>query len=49
MPLNDDLVKILRKTYEPSMLINMRFRGNDIAFKTDKNGNAVLLFTGKLK
>jgi hypothetical protein len=49
MPLNDDLIKILRKTYEPSMLINMRFRENDIVFKTDKDGNAVLLFIGKLK
>jgi hypothetical protein len=49
MPLNDDLIKILRKTHEPSVLINMRFRGNDIAFKTDKDGNAVLLFIGILK
>lgn len=49
MPLNDDLIKILCKTYEPSALINMRFKGNDIAFKTDKDGNAVLLFIGKLK
>jgi len=49
MALNEKLIKILRKTYEPSTLINMRFKENDIAFKTDKEGNAVLLFIGKLK
>jgi hypothetical protein len=49
MSLRDELIKILRKPYEPSTLINMRFKGNDIAFKTDKDGNAILLFIGKLK
>jgi len=49
MALNDDLIKTLRKSYEPAAMISMCFKGNDIAFKTDKDGNAVLLFIGKLK
>jgi len=49
MALNDDLIKTLRKSYEPAEMISMRFKGNDIAFKTDKDGNAILLFIGKLK
>jgi len=49
MALNEDIVKMLGKKYEPSAMINMRIKGNDIAYKTDKSGNAVLLFIGKLK
>jgi hypothetical protein len=49
MALNADLIKTLRKSYEPAAMISMRFKGNDIAFKTDKDGNVVLLFIGKLK
>jgi hypothetical protein len=47
MKLGDDLQKKLGKVYEPSAFIRMKFRGNDIAFKTDDKGNAVLLFLGK--
>jgi hypothetical protein len=47
MKLNEDLQKKLSKRYEPSSMINMKFRSNDVAFKTDNNGNAVLLFIGK--
>jgi hypothetical protein len=43
----DDLLKKLNKIYEPSAFIQMKFRGNDVAFKTDEKGNAVLLFIGK--
>ena len=49
MPLSDDLIKMLQKKYEPSTMINMRFKGNDIAFRTDKQGNAILFFIGKQK
>ena len=28
-------------------MINMRFKGNDVSFKTDAEGNPVLLFIGK--
>jgi hypothetical protein len=47
MKLNEDLQKKLSKLYEPSSMMNMKFRGNDVAFKTDKDGNAVLLFIGR--
>ena len=33
--------------YEPSTMINMRFKGNDVSFKTDEEGNPILLFIGK--
>jgi hypothetical protein len=47
MKLSDDLVKKLSKKYEPATLIHDHFRGNDIAFKTDGDGNAIQLFVGK--
>lgn len=47
MPLSEDLVKKLSKKYEPSSMVEMRFRGNDVAFKTDEEGNPVLLFLGR--
>jgi hypothetical protein len=47
MKLSEDLVKKLQKKYEPSTMVNLRYKGNDIAFKTDKDGNAVQLFVGK--
>jgi len=48
MKLNDDLIKKLAKTYEPSAFIHDTFRGNDIAFKTDAAGNPIQLFVGRL-
>lgn len=47
MRLNDDLLKILSKTYEKSSLINSSYKRNDISFKTDAEGNPVLFFIGK--
>ncbi len=47
MKLADELQKKLSKLYEPSALVQMKFRGNDITFKTDEKGNPVLLFIGK--
>lgn len=47
MKLNDDLIKKLGKTYEPAAMVDMHFRGKDLSFKTDKEGNPVLLFIGK--
>lgn len=49
MKLSDELVKKLSKKYDPSTTIQDRFRGNDMAFKTDADGNAVLLFLGRLQ
>lgn len=47
MKLNDDLIKKLSKKHEPSTLIHDSFRGKDIAFKTDADGNAIQLFVGR--
>ena len=47
MKLQEELIKKLSKTYEPSTMIDMRFREKDLAFKTDEQGNPVLLFIGK--
>lgn len=45
--MNEELQKKLARTYEPSSLQRMRFKGKDLAFKTDQEGNAILLFIGK--
>jgi len=47
MKLNEDLVKILSKRYTKSTLINSVYKRKDIIFKTDEEGNPVLLFIGK--
>jgi hypothetical protein len=47
MKLSEDLIKKLQRKFEPSTMVNMQYKGNDIAFKTDKYGNAVQLFVGK--
>lgn len=49
MKLSADLLKKLSRKYEPSAMVHDRFRGNDLAFKTDEAGNPVQLFIGKLK
>jgi hypothetical protein len=46
MPLGRAIIKILEKKYEPSSFIEQRFKGYDIGFKTDDEGNPVLLFLG---
>jgi hypothetical protein len=47
MKLSDDLIKKLAKKHEPSTMVHATFRGNDITFKTDADGNAIQLFFGK--
>lgn len=47
MKLGEQLEKILAKIYEPVSLVEMHYRGKDIAFKTDDDGNPVLLFIGR--
>jgi hypothetical protein len=47
MKLGRDLQVKLNKQYEPNSLISMKYKGNDIAFKTDVDGNPVLLFIGR--
>ena len=46
MKLSDTLQKKLSGHFEPSSMIDMRFKGNDVSFKTDEDGNPVLLFIG---
>lgn len=48
MKLSEPLIKLLSKKYEPSVMVSSTFKGNDIAFRTDEEGNPVLLFFGKL-
>ena len=45
--INEELQKKLAKTYEPSSMQHLRYKGKDLAFKTDANGNPILLFIGK--
>ncbi|SFM66260.1 hypothetical protein SAMN05428949_0352 [Chitinophaga sp. YR627] len=47
MKLNDDLIKKLAKQYAPSTMLDMEYKGNDLSFKTDEEGNPILLFIGK--
>lgn len=47
MKMSVDLQEKLNRRYEPSAMVEMRYKGNDIAFKTDEQGNPVLLFIGR--
>ena len=48
MKLAEDLLKKLNRSHEPSSLIPLRFRNNDIVIRTDGEGNAVQFFIGKV-
>ena len=48
MKLGDRLLLLLKKKYEISSFITMRYKGNDLSFKTDEHGNPILLFIGKM-
>jgi hypothetical protein len=47
MALNEELTKKLAKKYDPSSMVDMKYKGYDLSFKTDEEGNAILLFIGK--
>ncbi len=47
MKLGEDLQKRLSKKFEPSTVIESTYKGKDLAFKTDNEGNATFLFIGK--
>lgn len=49
MSLKEPVLKILDKQYEPSSLIEVKFKRYDLAFKTDENGVPILLFIGQKK
>jgi len=46
MALSEHLQQKLSKKYEPSAMVEMKYKGNDLAFKTDEEGNPILLFIG---
>jgi hypothetical protein len=47
MKLGPELLKLLAKVYEPSVMIETNFHRYDLAIKTDEAGRPVLLFIGK--
>lgn len=47
MKLNESLLLKLAEKYEPSSMLNMKFRGIDLAVKTDREGNPVVVFVGR--
>lgn len=49
MALGEELQKKLRKRFEPSSMVSMRYKGYDLSVKTDAEGHAVLLFIGERK
>lgn len=47
MAVSEDLQKKLGKKYESSARVEMKYKGYDLSYKTDEEGNAILLFIGK--
>lgn len=45
--IGEPLLKKLSKLYEPSSMVHLRFKSYDLAFKTDEEGNPLVLFIGK--
>lgn len=45
--ISEDLKRILSKTFQKSTTITSKYKKNDIVFKTDADGYAILLFIGK--
>ncbi|MGZ5255939.1 MAG: hypothetical protein ACXWB9_10915 [Flavisolibacter sp.] len=49
MKLAERLVKLINRKYEPETMVKLRFGHQDIALRTDKEGNAVQMFIGREK
>ena len=47
MKVGERLLKVLNKKYDPSRMVSITFGRYDVAFKTDDEGNPILLFMGK--
>jgi hypothetical protein len=47
MALSDDLIKKLKRKFEPSTTTQFRYRTNDIVVQADDEGNAIRMFIGK--
>ena len=48
MKIGEKLLKVLSKKYAPMEMITQKFGRYDISFKTDQEGNPILLFIGAL-
>ena len=48
MKIGAKLLKVLSKKYTPDQMITQKFERYDISFKTDADGNPILLFIGTL-
>ena len=48
MKLGAAILKIINKKYEPDSTVNSSFKRYDLKFKTDVDGNPILLFLGKM-
>ncbi|HVG14789.1 MAG TPA: hypothetical protein VM935_07510 [Chitinophagaceae bacterium] len=49
MKLGDEILKKLNKKFEPSTMVSLPFRKYDMAFKTNEDGDPILVFLGKLR
>ena len=47
MGLSEDLIKKLKRKFEPSSTIQFRYRTNDVVVQSDEEGNAIRAFIGK--
>ena len=48
MALGEDLTKKISRKFEPSTTVSMRYRSYDLVLRTDKEGNAIQMFMGRL-
>ena len=48
MAIGADLKHTLSKRYQPSSMVHLHFRGNDLAVQTDADGNCMLAFIGRM-
>lgn len=46
MVLGEEILKILNKVYEPSIMVETQFKRYDLSFRTDEAGRPILLFIG---
>ena len=47
MGLSEDLIKKLKRKFEPSATTQFRYRANDVVVQSDEEGNAIRAFIGK--
>jgi hypothetical protein len=47
MSLSEDLIKKLKRKFEPSATTQFRYRSNDVVVQSDEDGNAIRVFIGR--